>query len=134
MSLPYPEEFEDRFESLEHQPQQQFSSSQNRSGYSHASNGLILNDQATPPIPTPGDVHIYADSGRLRARSTLDDVTLIDKRADAVANQDPLETDVTAPGSYSQTWGQRVRTDLVATRAKIFEIQTVLRNAGLMDI
>ncbi|MFE3449615.1 hypothetical protein ACFXJ8_11835 [Nonomuraea sp. NPDC059194] len=42
-----------------------------------ASAGWVMRNRSTPPAPPSGDVHIYAQGGRLWARSTLGDVPLL---------------------------------------------------------
>lgn len=90
--------------------------------------GPLFIPNSSPDVPV-GGVRLYAAGGQLRIIQSDGNVVTIP--AAHVANQDPLLTDVTAPGSYSATWGQRVRDDLVATRSKIFELQTAWRLSRL---
>lgn len=103
-----------------------------RDGLTTASAGWVISNRAAPPTPT-GAGHLFASGGVPFWTDSSGNIhELITPQASAVPNQDPLVTDSTAPGTYNSTWGQRVRTDLVATRATVFDIQTALRNADLM--
>ena len=120
-----------RVETLEAQARQ-------REGLTSASQGWKIGNMPAPPTPTGGG-HLFAAGGDPfwtdSSGAVHELITPPFPQASAVANQDPLETDSSAPTNYSSTWGQRVRTDLVATRAKVFEIQTALRTSvpPLMD-
>jgi hypothetical protein len=83
-----------------------------------ASRGWILRQMGTPSIPPSGDVHIYASGGRLRARSTLDDVPLVDRQGGPVAIVSPMSS---GPISGSPTMAQynALYADVLEIRAQL---------------
>lgn len=98
-----------------------------------ASQGWLMSNMSVPSV-SAGTCHIGCNSGDVFSVNASGQVKRMFLQAAATATQDPLQTDVTAPGSYSAAWGQRVRDDLVATRATGFAIQSVLRTAGIMAV
>lgn len=101
-----------------------------RPGVTQASQGWLLSDMAIPSV-SAGQCQIGCNSSEFYA-ATSSGVKRLFLQAAATSTQVPLETDASAPGSYSTAWGQRVRNDLVNTRATAFAIQDVLRTAGIM--
>jgi hypothetical protein len=65
-----------------------------------ASAGWLLRNQSAPSVPPVNDVHIYASSGRLWARSTLGDVPLL---AQGVADYVAPITATDAGATYNST-------------------------------
>lgn len=106
---------------------------QQRAPLTSASQGWRLSDMSIPSVAA-GEIHIGSAGGEFFSVNSAGTVKRMFVQAAAVATQAALETDVSAPASYSATWGQRVRNDLVATRATVFELQTSLRNSGRLAI
>jgi hypothetical protein len=91
-----------------------------------ASQGWLLNSMASPVVPASGDVHIYAQTGRLWARSTLGDVSLLPQgKASYVA---PV-TAVSAGATYTST----EQTLMNTLKTSVNDILLNLKTAGLMN-
>jgi hypothetical protein len=71
-----------------------------RPAITSASAGWILRNMTAPATPPSGDVHIYAVSGQMWARSTLGDVPLL---AQGVADYVAPITATDAGASYNST-------------------------------
>lgn len=91
-----------------------------------ASAGWVMRHRGSPPIPPSGDIHIYAQNGRLFIRSTVGEFAVIPvASADYVA---PISL-VDAGASYDSN-AQLLLNQLKAT---INAILVALKLAGLMD-
>lgn len=110
--------------------------SQKRGPLLEASAGWIMRNMATPASPPTNDVHIYAKSGRLYAKSTLGDVPLLDQPV--AAKVDPLaaasgttgSTIVDVGASFNQA---NINNNDRRNADKINEVIAALKAIGLMS-
>lgn len=131
MTLPFPEEFDDRFAALEKQPGDLFSSSQNRAPYTEASAGLIFPNRGEPDDP-PDGVHLFAEGDEFYVK-TADGVVrgiIPDPfpQGTAVANP-PNFTSGSASGSDAAVINQ-LRADAAGTKVALDHLLTSLRAVG----
>lgn len=96
----YPSDLASRVEQLEGVVAELQALLRARSPLLEASAGWLLRNQAAPSTPPANDVHIYANSGRLWARSTLGDVPLL---AQGVADYVAPVTATDAGATYNAT-------------------------------
>lgn len=91
-----------------------------------ASAGWVMRHRSSPPVPPSGDVHIYAQSGRLWCRSTLGDVPLLTQNQAAA-----VETITTsdAGASYDTTAQFLIN----KTKATVNDLLDKLRIAGVVS-
>ncbi|MER6942479.1 hypothetical protein ABT294_00525 [Nonomuraea sp. NPDC000554] len=135
MPLPQSEGFEDRFRALERKVNDLFTSIQNQSGRTVASQGWLLRSMPGPAAPPSGDVYIYANGGRLWARSSFGSTALVDPpQASSVTSLirtiGTVDDTISSVGStYNAGELDNNFRDLAA---KINEIISVLKSAGLM--
>ena len=96
-----------------------------------ASAGWVMRHRATPTPPPSGDVHIYAQNGRLWATSTLGTVPLLNipHGANVIV---PGITAPNAPASYSQSQAQAISDGLATTYNSLVELVLSLRTAGVI--
>lgn len=88
-----------------------------------ASAGWVLRDRSTPPLPPSGDVHIYAQGGRLWQTSTFGTIPLLD----AASHVAPVTGTV---GATYTTFEQGKINELITTLAAVI---ASLIGAGHMD-
>lgn len=133
MTLPYPEEYEDRFEAVEKNAPDLFSSAQNRAPYTEASAGLILPNRGEPDDP-PSGVHIFAEGDEFYVK-TADGVVrgiIPDPfpQGAAVVNP-PNFTSGSASGSDAVVINA-LRADAAGTKVALDHLLASLRAAGLI--
>ncbi|MEU8035720.1 hypothetical protein [Streptosporangium sp. NPDC049078] len=99
-----------------------------------ASKGWILRAMDSPDTELgPGDVHIYARSGRLWVRSQSGDIPLVEfQQGDAVSN--PSYSLTNATPTYVQGQAQTVVATVDALYDSHVALLASLRAAGIIDI
>lgn len=89
-----------------------------------ASAGWVLRHRSFPDTPPAGDVHIFANSGRLWVVSTLGSVPLEGRTGSAVASVATSDADATYSGNE-----QALINEL---KAQVNALLASLRNAGII--
>ncbi|MBN6054504.1 hypothetical protein JYK22_21360, partial [Nonomuraea sp. RK-328] len=95
-----------------------------------ASAGWIMRHRDTPDTPPAGDVHIFANSGRMWVRSTLGTVAVVDKTGSPVANPPDFQSG-SASGSDAAVINQ-LRADAAGTKIALDNLLSSLRAAGII--
>jgi hypothetical protein len=102
---------------------------QARPGQTQASKGWLLTDMSIPTV-SAGTCHIGCNNSDFFAQTAAGTKRMF-LQAAAVANQANFLSGQIA-GAPTMTQYNNLQTDAVLTRAKIFEMQTSLRNSGQM--